>query len=158
MKRLILSVALPLVLLVAAVAASPAAADGVGLPAHAIGKTECGQGYVKTWHPRQMLSSFATTFRNPELVRWSPDLHRWNGTSWQLYDGSRPWYRAFTSSHGYFQSQFTATAWQSEATNAPISFVPFYNLPRGYYAIKNYMRWDRLSGTHAEWSAYCSVN
>ena len=156
MKRSILSLVLPLTLLIAALAPAPAAADGVGLPAHAIGYVECGQSYVTTRHPQQMLSWSATDFRNPEMIHWSPDLYRWNGTSWQLYDGTRPWYRAFTSSYGFYQNPYGT--WQSEVTNAGITFVPFYNLPSGYYAIKNFMKWDSVNYTHAEFSSYCWVS
>lgn len=154
MKRLFLSLVLPTALLLAAVAPLTAAAHGSTFPPHALGSMDCGPGYVKTWPPRQMLSSFQTNFRNPEMVQWSPDLYRWNGSSWQLFDGTRPWYRAFTSSYGYYSAPFSG-AWQAVTTNASMMFVPYYNLPRGYYAIKNFMRWDRVSGTHAEFSPYC---
>lgn len=155
MKRTILSLVLPLVIAIAAVAPSTAAADGSAYPAHQLGSTECGTGYVKVWTPRQMLSSFPTNFRNPEMVTWSPDLHRWNGSSWQLFDGTRPWYRAFTSSYGYYQNPLGT--WQNVNTNMGTMFVPYFNLPRGYYAIKNFMRWGNVAGTHAQFSPYCYV-
>jgi len=153
-----LTVSLALALAIAAFAASPAAADGTGFPAHQIGSVECSQSTVKVWTPRQMVSTYHTNFLNPEQVQWSPDLWRWNGSTWVLYDGSRPWYRAFTSSYGYFQTAYVASAWQAVPTNAPVAFVPFYNLPAGYYAIKNYMKWDWTYGTHAEFSGYCFVS
>jgi hypothetical protein len=153
-----LTVSLALALAIAAFAASPAAADGTGFPGHQIGAVECGPGYVKTLHPRSMVPTSPTDFRNPEEVQWSPDLWRWNGASWVLHDGSRPWYRAYTSSTGYFQTSYTASAWQAIPTNAPLLHVAYSYLPPGYYAIRNYLWWGWLGRTHSEFSAYCWVS
>lgn len=154
MKQLTLSLALALV--VAVIAASPAAADGSGWPSHQIGSADCGRNSVTTRAPRVMLSSYPTNYVNPETVEWSPDLWYWNGLRWALYDGSKPWYRAFTSSYGFFQTAYTA-AWNEVRTNAPLGFVTYNQLPSGYYAIKNYMRWASIATTHAEFAMYCKV-
>ena len=146
------------VFVAAGLAPGKAFADGSGFPYHEVGMVICGQGSVKAYPPRIMRSwQSLPDYRNPEIVQWSPDLYKYVGGSWQLVDGTRPWYRAFTTSIGYYQSQFSG-AWTNPKTNyGQVLFVPYYSLSPGYYSIKNYMHWDFANRTHAQFSAYCRV-
>lgn len=153
MKRILLLGAL-----IAAIAyPASASAHGTGVPAHQIGTVACGQGLVQAYPPRQMTSYFAVDFRNAERVRWVPQLFRWNGQTWDYWAGATYYrYTAFTSIYGYYQ--YPGGVWLDEATqNRGLSFVPFTGLPSGYYAIKNWMRWDAAGLDHAEFSTYCQV-
>jgi hypothetical protein len=100
--------------------------------------------------PRSMRPFNNVNCRNGELVKWSPDLYRWNGRRWVLYNGSAPWYYAVTSIYGYCQVYYSM-AWNSPS-GMGVYFHRFGPLPRGWYAIKNYMYWPKLNRNHAHWS------
>jgi hypothetical protein len=127
-------------------------------PYHQLGAVVCGQGFVRAYPPRIMRSvQYLPSYRKVEIVRWSPDLWKFIAGRWRLVDGTRPWYRAFTSSIGYYQAPYSG-AWLNPATNwGQVLFVPYYNLTPGWYAIKNYMRWDYGGLRHSEFSRYCRV-
>jgi hypothetical protein len=143
---------------VAGLAPRAAQAHGTQVPYHEIGMALCGPGTMKAYPPRIMRSwQNLQDFRNPEIVRWSPDLYKYVGGSWRLVDGTRPWYRAFTTSRGYYQAPYGG-AWINPATNyGQVLFVPYFNLSPGWYAIKNYLRWDYPNLAHSQFSAYCRV-
>lgn len=143
----------------AAVVAAPASAHGDGLPAHAVGQFDCGQGLVHAYPPRQMLSSFETNFRNPEMVFWTPVLYRYNESTrgWDEVTWAGRWYRAFTSSYGFYNAQVVGGWTDTVTNNSGVRFVPFANLTRGYYAVGNWMYWSVLKQYHFEPSSYCYV-
>ena len=91
-----------------------------------------------------------------EKVYWSPDLYRWNVSTqtWQLYDGTKPWYRAVVYGDGTIHYDTAAGAsWFNNETNQGIKYVPFNNLPSGSYKVLNYYQW--ADGTKARgWSNY----
>jgi hypothetical protein len=157
LSRSLLAVAAVLVAL-ACLPPSNAFAHRSGVPYHQVGMVVCGQGSVKAYPPRIMRSwQYLPDFRNPEIVHWSPDLYKYVGGKWRLADGSRPWYRAFTTSIGYYQAPFGG-AWINPKTNqGQVIFVPYYYLSPGFYAIKNYMHWDYSNRTHSQFSGYCRV-
>jgi hypothetical protein len=146
--------ALALAVLAVALTASPAAADGTAVPYHEIGAVECGQGFVRARPPRIMRPTYATDFRNAEEVYWAPELYRFNfaTNTWDYVTWPGRWYRAYTSSYGYYQDPLLG-GWTDMRTNASnVMFFPFYGLAPGYYAVKNYMHWSRLGATHEMWS------
>jgi hypothetical protein len=142
-------------LAVACFAPGTAGAHGSGLPAHEIGAVNCYQGQLRAYTPRTMLSWYDVNLRNAETIHWTPELYTWNGAAW-VRVATRPWYRAFTSSYGYYQNPYGT--WQDTNTNVGTMFVPFFNLARGYYAIKNFMYWNSTGHMHVEWSGYCYVS
>jgi hypothetical protein len=116
----------------------------------------CGQGVVRAYPPRVMRSwQHLPDYRRVEIVKWSPDLWLYTRTGWRVVDRSRPWFRAFTTSIGYYQAPYVG-AWVNEQTNSGLLFVPYYVRP-GYYAIKNYMRWPYARLAHWQFSRYCRV-
>ena len=125
--------------------ASPAS----GVPYHEIGAWGHDSNGLKTNPPRSMGPSYQRNCRNGELVKWSPDLYRWNGSQWVLYNGQAPWYQAVTSSYGY--CGFAQGTWLAPNMSG-LGFHRFGTLPIGHYAIKNYMYWPNLGRTHADWS------
>jgi hypothetical protein len=143
--------------LLAVALASPgtARAHGTGLPYHEIGAVSCFKGQVNAYPPRVMRSVYDVNFLNAETVHWTPELHAWNGSAW-VRVATRAWYRAFTSSYGYYQNPYGT--WQHAQTNVGIGYVPFGGLAPGYYAIKNFLYWNRTAQWHEEWSSYCYVS
>lgn len=85
--------------------------------------------------PPQMTS----TAGQAQVVYFSPDLYRWNGSSWRLYDGSRPWYWGVANGYGVQYNANLHGNWFVQ-TNA-LRFVPFAGLPSGYYRVADYYRW-----------------
>ena len=148
-------------LLLALACALPGRADAHrrGVPYHEIGAVVCGNGFVRAYPPRVMRSvQYLPSYRKVEIVHWSPDLWKYVGGRWRLVDGSRPWYRAFTSSIGYYQAPYSG-AWVNPKTNwGQVLFVPYYKLTPGWYAIKNYMHWDYNGRRHSQFSRYCRVS
>ncbi len=121
------------------------------VPYHEIGPWRY-DGYGLAAYPARVMRPYQNvTCRVGELVKWSPDLYRWNGTSWVLYDGRAPWYQAVTSIYGYCQPTTFAAAW-SAPNGMSVLFHRFGALPPGYYAIKNYMYWASPNRSHADWS------
>jgi len=131
-----------------------ASAHGSQMPGHRVGSIGCVSGGRMTVRPPGPIYSWnQTTFRNAEQVNWSPDLYRWNGARWVLYNGSRPWYTAVVSSYGLYQSM-TWPAWQAPSHNG-VLFVPYDGLGPGTYIIKNYIHWLKPNVKHVEWSSTC---
>jgi len=135
-----------------ALATERADAHPGNVPGHAIGNWFYDGYGLGVWPPRYMRSYRNATCWNGELVKWSPDLYRWNGNtrSWVLYDGTAPWYQAVTSSSGYCQLAYGAV-WLAPNGGA-ITFRRIGRLPVGYYAVLHYMYWVALGRTHTEWS------
>jgi hypothetical protein len=146
------------VLTVAGLGPAGAAGHGARVPYHEVGLTHClNGGLLRAFPPRVMrpTSRFIITARNPELVRWSPNLYRWKGGSWRLYDSSKPWYFATTMSYGYVQIGFDF-AWKA-SNYAGIVSSQFTGLRPGRYRVRNYMYWARTGANHAQWSpVYCT--
>ena len=89
-----------------AVALLPTAADAATTPAFTLGSVRCLPGGIMQAYPPSVMRPVASNvdFRNPEIVKWSPDLQIVRSGRWVNYDTSRPFYLAFTSSYGYFQT------------------------------------------------------
>ena len=94
-----------------------------------------------------------------EYVYWSADLYRWNGASWQLYDGSTPWLRG--AANAYDVIPVNGYKWYSG--NQPFWYLQFSGLLSGYYAVKESFAWQngysfsqfaRVQGTT---SSYCGL-
>ena len=157
--RTSLKAALALLVAAAAACIATASASAHGsVPYHELGQVSCSQGLVRVNPPRIMRSwHHRPDFRNPELVHWSPDLYVYTAAGWRLVDGSRPWYRAFTtSSIGFYQQPYVG-AWQDTRTNNGVMFVPYSGLGSGHYRIKNFLHWSSTGVKHVEWSGYCYV-
>ena len=141
-------------LLLGAGAEQAQASSASGIPYHEVGQWGYDSYGLKSNPPRSMGPSYQRNCRNGELVKWSPDLYRWNGSAWVLYNGSAPWYQAVTSSYGYCNFQFSS--WITMG-GSPVQFHRFGALPVGYYAIKHYMQWPSLGRTHADWSDLITI-
>jgi hypothetical protein len=130
-------------------AASPA--QSLAVPYSEVGVGYCYTGRFDMYPPRVIRPVHYTTFRNPERVEWSPDLYRWNANrrKWQLY-WRKPWYYAFTSSYGYFQTALTVP-WHA-SNGSYINFVTYQGIRRGWYATKNYIYWQALGRTIYKWT------
>jgi hypothetical protein len=140
--------------LVAAPAAVPERADAHGsAPYHEAGQTMCQAGRVLAYPPRVMRPTRPADWRNAQLVKWSPDLYRWQKRRWRLVDGSKPWNWAATSDAGYLQRPLDS-AWH-KPNNFGALFEPFDGLRSGIYAVKHYMYWADSGQTHAHWGAPC---
>ena len=137
-------------LAVAAVALLPTAADAATTPPLKLGSVRCLAGGTLQAYPPAMMRPLGASvdFRNPEIVKWSPDLQIVRSGRWVNYDTSRPFYMAFTSSYGYFQTASMPSAWTSTTTNASMTFVPFNGLPAGSYRVRNWLFWDKLGKTY----------
>ena len=136
-----------------ALAPERAEAHGTYVPYHQIGNWFYDNYGLGVYPPRIMRPSKAVSCYDAQEVRWSPDLYRWNGSSWVLYNRSAPWYAALTSSGGYCYMQAFYGYWWNTVTYRTLLFHRFGSLPRGYYyAIKNYMYWRSLGRTHVQWS------
>ena len=132
-----------------------AAGHGSDVPYHVIGARNCVDGRIEISPPVRMDPDAPTNFTNPEEVQWSPDLLKWKPRRhrWKVvWQGD--WYRAFTSSYGFFQTTYTL-AWQSTTTNGYIYFVPVDIYRAGYYRVKNYMWWSWADGIHAQKGPQC---
>lgn len=95
-----------------------------------------------------------------EYVYWSPDLYRWNGSTWALYDNSQPWYYAFANGNGTVYQQLLYSTWFKTSSNAAIVSVNFGPLYPGSYAVFNTYRWSNgaSAGTWSNFSgggSYC---
>ena len=87
-----------------------------------------------------------------ETVQWSPDLYRWNGSAWYLYDGSRPWYYAVSNATGTMYNGLLYGTWFSPQNRVLLQAV-YDNLPAGHYAVKDYFRWQN-GAVRSVWSYY----
>jgi|tagenome__1003787_1003787.scaffolds.fasta_scaffold20370858_1 hypothetical protein len=132
-----------------AVALLPTAADAATTPPVTLGSVRCVAGGILQAYPPSVMRPVGASvdFRNPEIVKWSPDLQVARNGRWVNYDTSRPFYMAFTSSYGYFQTAYMPSAWTSTTTNASMTFVPFNGLAAGRYRIRNWLYWDKLGKT-----------
>ena len=133
----------------------PGAAHATTSPGFKLGAVRCLDGGVMQAYPPSVMRPVGANvdFRNPEIVKWSPDLQVVRNGSWVNYDTSRPFYSAFTSSYGYYQAPYTG-AWTTP-TNAGMMFVPFKGLPAGTYRIRNFLYWDKLGTTFRSTGASC---
>jgi hypothetical protein len=86
-----------------------------------------------------------------EAVYWSPDLYRWNGSNWVLYDGSKPWFYAFANSNGTVYQSLLYSTWFTKGSNAAIISVNFGPLHPGYYRVFNYYSWSN-GASASSWS------
>jgi hypothetical protein len=66
-----------------------------------------------------------------------------------------PYYRAFTSSYGYFQAPLHQ-AWTTPTGN-DIVFSLFGGLAPGYYAVWHVLVWRSTGSEHTMWSPSCQV-
>jgi hypothetical protein len=147
----LVAVAMPLM------SSSTASAHGTNLPAHDVGAVQCrAGGQMAVYPPRVMRSWYDVNFRNAEKVQWSPSIYRWNSQSgsWRLYDDSPPWYYAITSSYGYYQAPYD-TAWH-QPNGRGFLWHNQTGLPRGIYAVKNYMYWNSTGTHHSAWGGMCT--
>jgi hypothetical protein len=134
--------------LMLAAASTVGRASSASLPYYELGTIEClSGGQMRAYPPRIMRSVYDVNFRNPEIVKWSPDLQVWRGSRrWVNYDTSRPFYRALTTSNGFWQDPITG-GWQAP-NGLQIRWVAFFNLPAGTYRIKHWLYWQKLGNTY----------
>lgn len=159
MKTRLTTLMVILAAVASALAPGAAKAHGTAVPYHETGPIGCGAGAVNAYPPRVMRSwQYLPDYRKVERVHWSPDLYKYTTAGWQLVDASKPWFRAFTTSIGYYQAPF-AGVWTNTQTNSgQVVFVPYRYLSPGYYAVKNHMYWDYPGLNHAQFGHYCYVS
>lgn len=144
---------------VAAIAAlGPAGAQAATMPSHQIGSWFYDSNGLGVYPPKSMSPTRTVTCYDGETVKWSPDLQRWNGSSWVNYNTSAPFYEALTSSYGYCYFQALYGYWWNPSTFRTMQFHRFGKLPAGYYRIKHWMYWKALGATFAETDAWFTVN
>jgi hypothetical protein len=142
-------VALALIVIVLPALTSPAAAStGIATTRGFNCSSTTSYGRRVTANPPQMTS---TTGSQLQMVYWSPDLYRWTNGAWQLYDGSRPWYWAMAQGNGTVYQSMLYSTWFTGGGVA-MQFVPYSNLPSGYYKVADYYRWG--STNHYDPSSY----
>jgi hypothetical protein len=73
-----------------------------------------------------------------EYVYWSADLYRWDGTSWQLYDGTKPWLQGVANQYDVIP----INGYKWFVGNQAYRVLQFTGLPSGYYAVKEFLRWQ----------------
>jgi hypothetical protein len=88
-----------------------------------------------------------------ETVWWSPDLYRWNGTTWAPYDTSKPWYWAVANGNGVVNQQYTLGGTWFQPNNFSLISATFNNLPAGYYRVLDYYAWSNGARASA-WSPF----
>jgi hypothetical protein len=136
-----------ILLVVGAILCSIGVARAAAVPSFQLGQTQCvAGGQLKVFPPRSMSPVERVDYRNAERVQWSPDLQVWNGRGWANFDTRRPFYTAFTTSYGYFQTTYGAV-WQSPQ-NMQVMWVPFTALPAGTYRVRNRLYWAKLGRTY----------
>jgi hypothetical protein len=158
---LVLMVAVASALLAALLSTQPAKADQFDYyPLHGSGGAHVySGGNIFARVPVNMVSWYGGL----ESVRWSPDLYRWNGSQWVLYDGSKPWYQASVNRYGLLtgSGQTGSPIWQNTSTR---KWVPndggpsFYNLPRGYYMVAEHYWWMKPNVAHSQWAYFNDTN
>ena len=114
----------------------------IAKPAQAAGYAT-SRGFACETQSRRVMAfppQMTSTTGQLQMVYWSPDLYRWNGSRWALYDGSRPWYYGVANRNGVQYNSFMYGSWFTPQNNS-LQFVPFAGLPRGYYKIADYYRW-----------------
>jgi hypothetical protein len=118
-----------------------------GIPYHDANLAAClyenGTGTIRSYPPR-MVYPWSTRY---EEVRWSSDLFKWSGSSWQLVDESKPWLSRVTN----YPYGWGSGTWLSVPSQAATWALIYNGLGSGYYAVKEYYKWS--NGTvHSQWS------
>jgi hypothetical protein len=140
---------------------APAHAHGTNVPHHQSVQAWCMNGGTIRSYPARDMRSVSG---NWETVKWSSDLFKWNGSSWVLVDGSKPWLVARANAYGLGTYSLPNIGlygtWFRDGNygGAPVSFLPYTNLTRGYYAVKEYFRWTSTGQTHVHWSTFSNPN
>ena len=132
---------------------APAASAHDGWPAHQMGALQCSPGMVVIKTPYRIASYYDVNHANSELVEWSPDLYRWNGSAWALWDGSAPWYQALTTLRLGYTLRWPGP-WQPQNSAVAVAGKSYLGLPPGHYTIRHYVKWPQTYGAqvaHAHW-------
>lgn len=137
--------------------AGAARAHGTSVPYHLPVQAACAYPGVNEVHSRPP-ADMRSWYGGMENVRWSSDLFRWNGTSWALYNGSKPWLYSAANRNG-LQSTDGYAIWYHSVTrfSADQGFV-YRSLRRGYYAVREHLRWVDVGVTHSQWSTFLITN
>jgi hypothetical protein len=94
-----------------------------------------------------------------EYVYWSADLYKWNGSSWQLFDGTTPW--LLGTANQYDVIPVNGYKWY--VGNQAYWYLQFSGLPSGYYAVKESFAWQngyqlsQWSSVQGTTSQYCGL-
>ena len=103
---------------------------------------------MRVYPPRFIAPVYARDGRNPELVKWSPDIQKYIGGRWRTVRVGA-WWAAAISSYGYVQRPGMG-AWSNGMQNAS-----FYGLSRGSYRAVQYVWWQQLGSTHRYHNGTC---
>jgi hypothetical protein len=108
-----------------------------------------GAGRQVNAYPPQMTSVSGGL----EKVYWSPDLYRWNGAAWVLYDSSKPWYWAVANGNGVVNQQYLQGGTWFQPNNFAIIYATYNYLPAGSYAVVDHYQWSN-GATRDVWSYF----
>ena len=102
-----------------------------------------GFGCERTAYGRRVLAyppNLTASGSELQMVYYSPDLYRWNGRRWALYDGTRGWNHAVATTWGVRWNAQRLSYWFTPQ-NHGLQFVVYNNLPRGKYKVVDHYRW-----------------
>ena len=102
-----------------------------------------GFGCERTAYGRRVVAytpNLASTNGGLQMVYYSPDLYRWNGRRWALYDGTRGWNHVVATTWGLRWNAQRLSHWFTPQ-NHGLQFVVYNNLPRGSYKVADHYRW-----------------
>jgi len=88
-----------------------------------------------------------------ENVWWRPDLYRWNGYNFVLYNSSKPWATAAANGSGTVYSAVAGSSWLIPP-GAPITGMSWLHLPSGYYRVLDHYYWQRDGSQTSAWPTY----
>ncbi len=130
-------------------------AEAHGDPFHEVRGIDCGYigsfGRVRSYPPRQVVSSYPSTFANGQVVKWNPVLYRWNGQHYIKWTPLFNWPAyAYVSSYGI--SQGVNGGWRNSSGHGQLIFVPFDRLPSGTYTVLNQLHWTGTNVYHSQWA------
>ena len=123
------------------------AETGTAAAAGPPGPVSCNSGTrTVTAYPNNRLTSW---YGGRETVYFSPDLWKWNGSSWARYPSTAPWLRAVADITGVLPWH----TWEGETHNWVDSRTGqilehwVFNVPPGSYKIVDYYNWATTGQT-----------
>jgi hypothetical protein len=109
------------------------------------GPVACNSGArTVTAYPNNLLTSW---YGGRETVYFSPDLYKWNGSSWAIYDPTAPWLQAVANGNGVLPWHLGGTYyWVDSRTNQILEHWTFSVAP-GSYKVVDYYNWASTGQT-----------